>query len=88
MPLQWGQQPVVEKKKCNPTGCGGHLCIRVCPINRTGDECIVKECLFQYLPGDPAAPQEGDDISHEGETRTVEVKWYFKGVSGAVYENQ
>jgi ATP-binding cassette subfamily E protein 1 len=33
---------VVEKPKCNPAGCGNLLCIRVCPINRTGKECIVK----------------------------------------------
>jgi len=33
---------VIRKDRCNPEGCGGHLCIRVCPINRTGKECIVK----------------------------------------------
>jgi ATP-binding cassette, sub-family E, member 1 len=33
---------VVRKDRCNPQGCGGHLCIRVCPINRTGKDCIVK----------------------------------------------
>jgi len=33
---------IVEKDKCNPVGCGGYLCIRVCPINREGDECIYK----------------------------------------------
>ncbi len=33
---------VIEKKKCNPVGCGNFLCIRVCPINRTGSECITK----------------------------------------------
>ena len=33
---------VIEKEKCNPSGCGDFLCIRVCPINRTGEECIVK----------------------------------------------
>jgi ATP-binding cassette, sub-family E, member 1 len=33
---------VVEKEKCNPSGCGDFLCIRVCPVNRTGQECIVK----------------------------------------------
>lgn len=32
----------MEKEKCNPVGCGNLLCIRVCPINRTGQECIVK----------------------------------------------
>jgi len=33
---------IVEKDKCNPIGCGGYLCIRVCPINREGDDCIYK----------------------------------------------
>jgi ATP-binding cassette subfamily E protein 1 len=33
---------VIEKDKCNPHGCGNFLCIRVCPVNRTGKECIVK----------------------------------------------
>ncbi|MBI4016648.1 MAG: ribosome biogenesis/translation initiation ATPase RLI [Candidatus Aenigmarchaeota archaeon] len=32
---------VVNKEKCNPQGCGGYLCIRVCPVNREGSECIV-----------------------------------------------
>ncbi len=33
---------VIQKEKCNPAGCGGHLCIRVCPVNKMGEECIVK----------------------------------------------
>lgn len=33
---------VIEKPKCNPVKCGNFLCIRVCPINRMGDECIVE----------------------------------------------
>lgn len=33
---------VIEKDKCHPAECGNYLCIRVCPVNRTGDECIVK----------------------------------------------
>jgi ATP-binding cassette subfamily E protein 1 len=33
---------VVEKDKCFPEKCGDYLCIRLCPINRTGKECIVK----------------------------------------------
>jgi ATP-binding cassette, sub-family E, member 1 len=31
---------VLDKHKCNPVKCGNFLCIRVCPINRMGDECI------------------------------------------------
>lgn len=33
---------VIEKEKCNPVGCGNHLCMRICPVNRMGEECIVK----------------------------------------------
>ena len=33
---------VVDKEKCNSVGCGDYLCERLCPINRTGEECIVK----------------------------------------------
>ncbi|MEA2036180.1 MAG: ribosome biogenesis/translation initiation ATPase RLI [Nanoarchaeota archaeon] len=33
---------VIQKEKCNPVGCGGYLCIRVCPVNKMGEECIVK----------------------------------------------
>ncbi len=31
---------VVHKDKCNPEGCGGYLCIKVCPVNKGGEECI------------------------------------------------
>jgi len=31
---------VIEKHKCHPDKCGNFLCIRVCPINRMGEECI------------------------------------------------
>jgi len=30
---------IVEKKKCHPDECG-NLCLKKCPINKTGDECI------------------------------------------------
>jgi len=33
---------VIQKEKCNPVGCGGYLCIKVCPVNKMGEECIVK----------------------------------------------
>ncbi|MBN1157235.1 ribosome biogenesis/translation initiation ATPase RLI [Candidatus Woesearchaeota archaeon] len=33
---------IVHKEKCNPISCGNHLCIRLCPINRTGKDCIMK----------------------------------------------
>lgn len=33
---------IVEKEKCHPEECGNFLCVRLCPVNRNGDECIVK----------------------------------------------
>ncbi len=33
---------VVEKDKCHPGRCGNYWCIGVCPVNRTGAECISK----------------------------------------------
>ncbi len=33
---------IVEKDKCNPVSCGDYLCVRLCPINRKGEECISK----------------------------------------------
>ena len=33
---------VIEKEKCNPVGCGNFLCMKLCPVNRMGEECIVK----------------------------------------------
>ena len=32
---------VVRKDRCNPQGCGGYLCARVCPVNMQGKDCIV-----------------------------------------------
>ena len=31
---------VIHKDKCNPQGCGGYLCIKVCPVNKGGEECV------------------------------------------------
>lgn len=33
---------IVERERCNPQGCGNYLCIRLCPVNRGGEECIAK----------------------------------------------
>ncbi|MBI1969974.1 ribosome biogenesis/translation initiation ATPase RLI [Candidatus Woesearchaeota archaeon] len=33
---------VIEEDKCFPDKCGNYLCIRVCPVNRQGPECIYK----------------------------------------------
>lgn len=32
---------IVRKDRCNPIGCGGYLCARVCPVNMEGQDCIV-----------------------------------------------
>ena len=34
---------VIEKDKCSPHKCGDYLCTRLCPLNRMGEECIIKE---------------------------------------------
>ncbi len=34
---------VINYDKCNPKKCGDYLCEHVCPVNRTGKECIVHE---------------------------------------------
>jgi len=34
---------VIEKEKCFPSRCGDKLCMRVCPVNRKGEECIVDD---------------------------------------------
>ena len=31
---------VINKHKCHPEKCGKFLCVRVCPVNRMGEECI------------------------------------------------
>src|SRR3989344_5092155 len=33
---------IIEKPKCNPIKCG-HLCIKLCPINRKNQDCIIKK---------------------------------------------
>ena len=33
---------IVNKDKCNPVNCGNHFCMRICPRNMLGEECIVK----------------------------------------------
>ena len=38
---------VIEKPKCHPLRCGNYLCIKLCPVNRTGKECIVVDKLDQ-----------------------------------------
>ncbi len=33
---------VIEKEKCHPMQCGNYLCVRLCPINKTGADCITE----------------------------------------------
>ncbi|TAL53325.1 MAG: ribosome biogenesis/translation initiation ATPase RLI [Nanoarchaeota archaeon] len=33
---------VIEKERCHPDRCGNYLCARLCPVNRTGSDCIVQ----------------------------------------------
>ncbi len=40
--MQSNRIAVVEKEKCNPVFCGDYLCIKLCPVNRQGEECIHK----------------------------------------------
>ncbi|MDO8627472.1 MAG: ribosome biogenesis/translation initiation ATPase RLI, partial [Candidatus Diapherotrites archaeon] len=34
---------VIDYDLCNPEGCGGYYCEKVCPVNRTGQKCIEHE---------------------------------------------
>tara|TARA_Y100000310_G_C20683267_1_gene817385 strand:+ start:423 stop:2186 length:1764 start_codon:yes stop_codon:yes gene_type:complete len=31
---------VIDKEKCHPEECGNYLCAKLCPVNRTGADCI------------------------------------------------
>ena len=33
---------IVRRDRCSPQACGNYLCIRVCPVNKQGTDCIVK----------------------------------------------
>jgi ATP-binding cassette, sub-family E, member 1 len=32
---------IIEKEKCHPRECGEYLCQKLCPVNRTGKDCIL-----------------------------------------------
>jgi ATP-binding cassette, sub-family E, member 1 len=34
---------VLHKDKCHPEECGDYLCAKLCPVNRTGGDCIIKD---------------------------------------------
>jgi len=31
---------IIDRQKCHPQDCGNYLCAKLCPVNRTGSECI------------------------------------------------
>ena len=31
---------VIDRNKCHPQECGNYLCAKLCPVNRTGADCI------------------------------------------------
>jgi ATP-binding cassette, sub-family E, member 1 len=40
---------VIDYETCNPKNCGNYLCEKVCPINRSGKQCITNENLQQPI---------------------------------------
>jgi ATP-binding cassette, sub-family E, member 1 len=36
---------ILDKEKCHPNECGDYLCVKLCPVNRTGKDCILKDEL-------------------------------------------
>ncbi|NQU79223.1 ribosome biogenesis/translation initiation ATPase RLI [Candidatus Woesearchaeota archaeon] len=38
---------IVRKQECNPSGCGGYLCAKACPVNRKGEDCIKEDPIDQ-----------------------------------------
>jgi len=34
---------VLHRDKCHPEECGNYLCAKLCPVNRTGGDCIIKD---------------------------------------------
>ena len=31
---------VIDREKCHPQECGNYLCAKLCPVNRTGSDCV------------------------------------------------
>lgn len=34
---------IIHRDKCHPTECGNYLCAKLCPVNRTGADCITAD---------------------------------------------
>ena len=50
---------IIEKEKCNPVGCGGYLCIRKCPVNRSGKEAMTIDPVDKKVQIDEKFSLEG-----------------------------
>ncbi len=53
---------IVHKERCNPKGCGGYLCMRMCPMNRQGLKCITIDPADQKIQIDPALTSDACSI--------------------------
>ena len=45
---------VIDRQKCHPDECGNHLCAKLCPVNRSGADCI--------YPGEPDQKARIDEV--------------------------
>lgn len=45
---------IIDKNKCHPNECGNYLCAKLCPVNRTGADCV--------FPGEPDKKARIDEI--------------------------
>ncbi len=53
---------IVHKERCNPKGCGGYLCIRICPMNRQGLECKTIDPVDQKIKINPELTSDACSI--------------------------
>ncbi len=53
---------IVHKERCNPKGCGGYLCMRICPMNRQGLECKTIDPVDQKIKINPELTSDACSI--------------------------
>ncbi len=53
---------IVHKERCNPQGCGGYLCMRMCPMNRQGLECITVDPVDKKIKINPELTSDACSI--------------------------
>ncbi len=53
---------IVHKERCNPKGCGGYLCMRICPMNRQGLECKTIDPVDQKIRINPELTSDACSI--------------------------